>query len=523
MNAMEKFSKKGGIVAKIKYLIQRCRKKYATLTEGTIRIQDGCVRIPCSGAVVEICLGGAVGKILHLQPDVLPEGHTSKTHDDEEWPAYWIVDKERVSAGVGGFLRLEPKQDLILGRHALEQRGMFDYSTQVADRHLSILHHGDYLQLTDLGSDGGSCISLLPYPSLDHCLPSLRHSQFQRLADLFFMPLSSEGNKPEMATTLLQGDGITRPLPRTEAMECLTQAHKVVRTAFSHVLPCSMKPCEDKKKKNSVLAKASKAPTLVHLSADTTPVIIGDLHAKVDNLLTILTTGCLLTSLENGTVTLVFLGDAIHPDETGQLSEMKGSMLIMDLILTLMARFPGRVVYLRGNHDGFSEDIYKGQVCQGQQWNRALIETRGKAYRNAMKAFYRDLPYVAVHPQLLATHAAPPVVKVTREKLADLRNHNELIHQLTWNRMNRPSRPGGYREKDIKNFRNLFDLPKDTAFVVGHTTLDNKNTAWLHAGAMHHHHILYSASAERVGWIICLPNGLVHLECPVIHQPGMVP
>ena len=564
---IEKLLKNMGILSSsIKQHLQRCRKKYEILKKGEQLIRGRCLRIPCSGAVVEVCLGGVVGKTLQLQPDLLPEASPS-----DDWPSYWVVNTKNIATGVGGFLRLEPKQNLILGRHAQEQSDLFDYSTQVDNRHLDVLHQGEYLQLTDLGSEGGTCVRLLPNP--EHCLSSWRRSQLQRVAELFSPHASAKkGEEGEKNVHKSVHSSMMQPLSESEAMACLRQAHRTLLKFFSSSPLClSSNPSseehsseehsseeysseessseeysseersseerssEEKKKKKKKKKKEkgkkekkvlsepiSKAPALVHLSADTIPVLVGDLHGKVDNLLTILTTGCLLTALENATVTLVFLGDAVHPDEIGQLAEMDSSMLIMDLILTLMSHYPGQVVYLRGNHDGFSEEIYKGNVCQGQVWSRALIQTRGKAYRNAMKAFYRDLPYVAVHPRLLAAHAAPPVVKVTKETLLNLRHIPELVHQLTWNRMHQTTRPGGYREKDIKNFRHIFNLPKNTAVVVGHTIMDRKNTAWLHAGGMEQHHILYSGLKERVGWMICFPGGLVHMECPVAHPSSVM-
>ena len=515
--ATGKFFKKRGVIANIKQLLHRCRKNHDILTEGEIQFRDGCVRVPCSGLIVEVCLGGSVGKTLHLQPEFLPE---KEKNNAGSWPSYWVVDMERVIQGLGGFMCLEPKQDIILGRYSPEQSGMFDYSTQVGHQHLSIVHYGEFLQFTDLGSEGGSCVRILT--ATEQCLVTVRQTQLQRLSALFFQ--STSADTPRHAPDEVTGHrSITQPLSSDEAMERLLQAHYVMRTAFlSSAAPCSFSdvlPAEGEGGDRPIF----ETPTVVHLSADTIPIVVGDLHAKVDNLLTLLTTGCLLTALEEGVASLVFLGDAVHHDEDGQLTEMQGSMLMMDLIFTLMIRFPGRVVYLRGNHDGFTGDIYKSNVCQGQCWSRALIQTRGKAYRAAMRAFYRDLPYVVVHPRLLATHAAPPVAKVTREMITSMRdNHPQLMHQLIWNRMHRSTRPGGYREKDIQNFRQLFDLPKNTSFVVGHTPMDHKNTAWLNAGGMANHHVLYSGLFERVGWMILFPNVLVHLECSVCHQPDMV-
>lgn len=533
MKTIEKLVKQFNMISGIKRVVEQCRKKQEPFVEGERHIQSACVNVPCSGAVIEICLGGPEGKTLHLQPDMSPEGRESKN-----WPSYWIVDMTRLTSGYSGFLRLEPKQNIVLGRHSPEQNGLFDYSTRVSSRHLMILHEGESLQLSDLASHGGTCLRLLPTPPLHSCLAFWQQQQRQRVAELFFR---REITEPHDAS-------ITHPLPTPIAMERLLSAHAIVRTAF---LPTSSSCCpltpnnpappaqeqaintppstttNDTDREETDDSDEHHSPTtaspLIHLPVDTIPILVGDLHAKVDNLLTILSIGGVLAALESGTATLVVLGDAIHPDEVGQYAEMQGSMLMMDLIFTLMTQFPGRVVYLRGNHDGFSEEIYKGQVSQGRVWQRALTENRGKAYRLAMKAFYQDLPYMVVHPHMVATHAAPPVTKITVELLATMREHPQLIHQVSWNRMHQNSCPGGYREKDIKNLRNTLELGKDVPVVVGHTPMDHEHTAWLHAGEIAHHHVLYAGLKEKVGWLVCLPSGAINMECPVVHQPDMVP
>lgn len=510
-----------GLLKNVKQLLQRCRKKYTLMKTGEQLIQGDCVRIPCSSAVIEICLGGTSGHTLQLQPDL-----STETCHTPSWPTYWVVDMDRVSTGMGGFLRLQPNQELTLGRYAPEQNALFEYSTHVAHRHLSLIHQGEQLQLTDLGSEHGTCVRLIPDP--ERCILLWRRDQWQHLQELLTFPSALRQKRRKHPPTFSPP---LQPLPEEEAMARLQRAHELLLTAFTSSQICTAPPerAPEKKKKQKHRGKAaskkrdkerdddsvSSAPTLIHVPAHSIPLIVGDLHAKVDNLLTILTTGCLLTALAQDTITLIILGDAVHPNEPDQLEEMESSMLIMDIIVTLMIRFPGRIIYLRGNHDGFSEEIYKGRVCQGQVWNRALIRTRGRNYRNAMKAFYRDLPYVAIHPRLVATHAAPPVTKPTRETLENLHIHPDLIHQLTWNRMIHPNRPGGYREQDVSQFRHLFDLPDNAAVVVGHTPMDGHNTAWLHAGDIPHHHVVHSCLLERVGWLISFPNSVVHMECPV--------
>jgi hypothetical protein len=99
------------------------------------------------------------------------------------------------------------------------------------------------------------------------------------------------------------------------------------------------------------------------------PIIPGDLHAQVDNLLTILSHNEFLEMMGDGKAAMVFLGDAVHSEMSDELEEMKSSLLIMDLIFRLKLWFPQQVFYVRGNHDSFSDMtwssvvIFHGLVC----------------------------------------------------------------------------------------------------------------------------------------------------------------
>jgi UDP-2,3-diacylglucosamine pyrophosphatase LpxH len=116
--------------------------------------------------------------------------------------------------------------------------------------------------------------------------------------------------------------------------------------------------------------------------------MVGDLHARVDNLLVLLSQNGFLDGLERGSAALLILGDAVHPNTEGELEDMEGSLSMMDLIFRLKVTFPDRVFYLRGNHDSFSADVAKSGIPQGLLWARALREGRGKAYAAAMGQFY---------------------------------------------------------------------------------------------------------------------------------------
>ena len=146
---------------------------------------------------------------------------------------------------------------------------------------------------------------------------------------------------------------------------------------------------------------------LVEIPDGTRPIVVGDLHGRVDNLATILSEGRTLDALEEGTAALILLGDVIHPED-GDLADMGGSLLITDMVIRLMIAFPGRIIHLRGNHETFSSEITKGGVAQGQKWKDWIRRARGADALVRMRRFYDLLPYVVVGDGFVACHAAPP-------------------------------------------------------------------------------------------------------------------
>jgi len=98
---------------------------------------------------------------------------------------------------------------------------------------------------------------------------------------------------------------------------------------------------------------------LVEISGKAVPVIVGDLHAQIDNLLKIPSENCLLDCLRMKTANLILLGDAAHSENIGEMDQFETSMLIMDLIFQLKLKFPENFFYIRGNHDSFDHEINK--------------------------------------------------------------------------------------------------------------------------------------------------------------------
>ncbi|MEO5330744.1 MAG: metallophosphoesterase [Magnetococcus sp. YQC-5] len=463
----------------LRHWLNKCYKQWEDMAQGECDLSGRCRRVLHRGLALELRLGGDKGKTLHIYPD-LP------VTDDANASAYGflIVDPERFFFEPGGFVRLLPGQGIVLGRHDPHQTSCFRYTPFVSSRHITLICRGEHLLVKDLETDHGSWMRLISQPEQVGRMFLWRLQQLRTLVEIY-------------------GDEL-RPLAPALAVECLRNAHAVLRQTalqgdLAHNHPDFIHSC----------------PAVIQLSAFTKVVVVGDLHGCVDNLLTLLTLGGCLKGLESKTTTLVILGDAVHLDE-GDLADMTSSLVIMDLILTLMIRYPGQVVYLRGNHDDFSKEISKGGVSQGSVWSQALVNVRGEAYRDAMEAWYQDLPCVVTHPYFIACHAGPPLDPVDENQMKHLRHYPKLMHQIRWSRLAKVNHNTGYGAKHVQKFRKALGASKETPVIVGHNLLDQKNTLWLDAGRIKQFHVLYGAHPTRIGWIAFVDGEMMVLEYPVV-------
>jgi len=322
----------------------------------SFRLTTRKVRVPFEGFPIQILLGHRA-KRLHLYPEQLL-GTISR---EEQKQSFLIVDPAVYFHGIGGFLRLAPGNQLILGRNDACQQAMFSYPDSVDDYHLLIIHDGDAVVFQNL-SNSATCIA----PALNEARLS-RLDKLRRLREIFGGPIGL--------------------LPKKEALDVLRRVNELL---------------ENEKYRGT---DARGLPGgLLDLPDSLTPILVADLHAQIDNLLTVLSQNGFLDALEDGTAYLLILGDAVHSEIDGQMEEMETSMLLMDLIFRLKLQFPEQVFYIRGNHDAFSEEIAKEGIPQGLLWAKALRQSRGKAYFKAMERFYGLLPYVAKSDDFVACH-----------------------------------------------------------------------------------------------------------------------
>ena len=428
------------------------------------RLSGKGLRIPIEGQAFQVEMGK---QILHLVPD---QPLSAQAASGEL--AYRCYDPARFERGIHHSLRAEPGKKLSVDHRRDLQRLVFSQPKDAFRRHLQIKHEGDALVFRDPISELGTYISVLDDPQAANALNQRREDNARRLLTWYGGPIE--------------------PLAQDSALQQLNEVNESLR----------QDPYRE-------LDSLGNVGGLLQLPGFIRPVIIGDLHGNIDNLLKILCENAFLEELEAGTAALLFLGDAVHAEEEGHLEDMDSSVMVMDLILSLKAAFPRQVFFLIGNHDSYSPDVMKGGVPQAVLWEKHLARLRGEAYTQALSLFYRQSPLVALSPDFLACHAGPPRRKTSREMLIEARQVPELVHELTWNRLKTKGFPMGYKRGDVKRFRKHLDLPEEHPFIVAHFPQDGKNTVWENVADIPAHHIVYSARAGEVAVFTCVDHQML--------------
>ena len=396
-------------------------------------------------------------QILHLYPD------SSMAETGNEAPCDFILlDPDRYFTGITHLQRLSPGCTLTIDRNIEYQEYIFSAPRDAFRRHFSVSHTGDALVFRDPISELGTYVSLITDRRETSRIANRRRAALIRIREIFGSPLE--------------------PLSASNALDTLRQVNRLlVNDAY--------------RRKDSL----GNPGGVLELPAHLTPILVGDLHARLDNLLKVLSENAFLESLENGSGALVMLGDAVHPEESGELAEMDSSLLMMDLIFKLKLRFPRQVFYIVGNHDSFLHELMKQGIPQGLLWDKHVVASRGEEYKTELEVFYRQSPLLVLSQDFIACHAGPPRRKISRQALVDVRQFPEIVHDMTWSRIRTPAFPAGYTRYDVRQFRKGLEVDSDIPFIVGHHPYSPDGTLWLNVGQINHHHILISARPDRVG------------------------
>ena len=236
-------------------------------------------------------------------------------------------------------------------------------------------------------------------------------------------------------------------------------------------------------------------------------IIVGDLHGNHKNLQAILDDGRNIDKLSQNKAVLLLLGDAVHNDKSGFVYEMDSSIEIMDIIISLINDYPQNVIYLLGNHDSFQPELSKMSIQQGLLYRDALLAARGKQYVAAMQDFFDALPLFVIHQYFLAVHAGPVRGGVTRMELVNVRHFQNLVWQLTWNRLNETRSTPSMKEygpEDLEATRRLLGCAPEIPVFVGHNPMWNwgdDDSIWVNPMGTPNHVILYDTLETRCPYV----------------------
>jgi len=196
---------------------------------------------------------GAMGKqTLHLCPD-RPANSRNRTPPYD----YVLFDPELYYSGISQSLRLKPGETLSVDHRQEHQKVVFSKPKHAFRRHLQITHEGSALVFRDPISELGTYLSFFPGENESLRYEHRRAGLLRQIREIYGGPLVQ--------------------LEPDEALKTLKAVNDLLK--------------EDPYRKKDSLGNAG---SVVDLPAWITPVIVGDLHAQVDNLLKILS--------ENGTV-----------------------------------------------------------------------------------------------------------------------------------------------------------------------------------------------------------------------------
>jgi len=227
---------------------------------------------------------------------------------------------------------------------------------------------------------------------------------------------------------------------------------------------------------------------LLSLNAKKKIVVIGDLHGNLNRLDRIVEN--FGPRLISGEIVLTFLGDAIHPEERQNLSDMESSIQTLNAIIRLKQKYPDQVHYLQGNQDKNAMGLIKSGVLQAFVFLGELIDYYTKCHKYTSdetkqmiagyQKFFDACPLSAIveGKKGAAFMAHSAVVKgggLTRQKLIDARKDPDLVTQLQWNtpKSRGPSMDRFvYSEGDVRATIQGLQLnaaPANTYVISGHT------------------------------------------------------
>lgn len=164
-------------------------------------------------------------------------------------------------------------------------------------------------------------------------------------------------------------------------------------------------------------------------------VTIGDLHGNVDRLNLILKE--FGPQLQSGELSLVFLGDLIHPESKTNLADMRASFGLLNAVIQLKLQYPDRVHILKGNHDvildGVKSPADRRRVVEhiyNHQRDSGLTLFNDIQALNALDPAARGLRLGKLYDQKDPTTFVPQTVEFLRYMVNFFQNQGKSLDEI---------------------------------------------------------------------------------------------
>ena len=198
---------------------------------------------------------------------------------------------------------------------------------------------------------------------------------------------------------------------------------------------------------------------LIQLCTDLPTILIPDLHARRELLLSVLLSAKIraLYRLKEKQVQLVCLGDGFHGEirvinrwleaysefrsafshHSSMDEEMVESLGTVEMVMLLKTAFPRYFHFLKGNHENITNELGEGNfpfvkfVEEGAMVAEYVKRFLGPNFIREYRRYEKNLPLLAVGRNFLVSHAEPARF-FSRDDIVQFRKRPDVVAGLTW-------------------------------------------------------------------------------------------
>ena len=214
---------------------------------------------------------------------------------------------------------------------------------------------------------------------------------------------------------------------------------------------------------------------MLYLHPDLPTIVVPDLHARMELVLSVLAARDeqdlpALDRLEAGQLQILFLGDGFHAEgravarwqaaleefkggyrkHSHMDAEMRESLGVMQMVMSLKRQFPNHLHFLKGNHENIANEQGEGNFPFLKFANEGLMvriymeHFYGEEVLSTYAEFEKSLPLLAVGGNFLASHAEPAWF-IPKQEVIEYRRTPQVVYGLTWTD-NEEAEPGSVQQ-----------------------------------------------------------------------------